>query len=63
MSIKKYSSGTNAFPHKGKMEDFEAKIEIGTKQQFSFKNNRKQVQRTIYTQGVIGSAYHSLNFS
>ncbi len=32
------------------IEAFKAKIRTGTKQQFSFNNNRRQAQRTIYTQ-------------
>jgi len=48
--------GTNGFQLSCHKEVFEAKIQIGTKQQISFKNNRKHAQRTIYTQGVSGSS-------
>ena len=44
------------FQTEAKKVVFKAKIRIGTKQQFSFKTNRKQAQRTIYTQGVRGSS-------
>jgi hypothetical protein len=44
------------FKSSGKNWLFEAKTGVGTKQQFSFKNNRKQAQLTIHTQEVTGSS-------